>query len=419
MEPIDVTDAVREMAADTSAHAESELGASAAPCAAPKVNVGLFFDGTYNNALRSGLARTNVNRLFALYKDQRDDIRSASGTCLEEAFRRSYITGIGSETDGATRGLGGATGYGLDGVFDRLERGTNELRGHIDAVGGLDTVSMVNVDIFGFSRGAATARIFANALATANVPKLTIRFLGLFDTVGSFGMPGDDDQGYIARPRSLAGHAGAIISPSLYALLNQGELDLNIHGNTAKRVFQIGALDEFRSFFPLSSVSPGAQCTEVMCPGSHGDIGGSQFVRRQTETYTAQDRRGLMRSLGPGWFDAAQPASFWTDRRGNERVASYTRVVEPGLIFASLKAMHAQGVEGQAALHELSGRSVGEDISVPEDLTPLATTLSSGANATPDQCRLARAKYVHRSWGGVGPDMMELDGTRDKYPNQP
>ena len=45
------------------------------------------------------------------------------------------------------------------------------------------------VDVIGFSRGAALAVSFANELA-GKLPRVSIRFMGLWDVVGQFGAPG-------------------------------------------------------------------------------------------------------------------------------------------------------------------------------------------------------------------------------------
>ena len=45
------------------------------------------------------------------------------------------------------------------------------------------------IDVIGFSRGAALAISFANEVAR-KLPTLRIRFLGVWDIVGEFGVPG-------------------------------------------------------------------------------------------------------------------------------------------------------------------------------------------------------------------------------------
>jgi RHS repeat-associated protein len=109
----------------------------------------------------------------------------------------------------------------------------------------------VNIDIVGFSRGAAMARDFANRIATrlkANKYKNTgacvqLRFMGLWDTVAQFGVNGvDNSEWSLAIPEE------------------------------AKNVFQAVALNEHRYAFPGEAIGRGTQRGFI---GSHADIGGS------------------------------------------------------------------------------------------------------------------------------------------------
>lgn len=124
------------------------------------------------------------------------------------------------------------------------------------------------IDVIGFSRGAALARDFVNYInEQGGVPRTTkngkeivcpvkIRFLGLFDTVASFGIPGNG--------------------------INLG-YDLSIPGNV-EHVRHAIAQDEYRGMFPLSPVldpdGTGVDPRIVERPfrGSHSDIGGGYDV---------------------------------------------------------------------------------------------------------------------------------------------
>ncbi len=195
---------------------------------------GYFFDGTGNNR-KSG---TNVLILHDAYDAE-----------------RYYFQGVGSVT--GTRILGGLTGFG----------GRNRLN---DAYGRfLRSVESGDryVDIVGFSRGAALAREFANMLDERgydpafggdfsykiNASKNTnpgdceflIRFVGLFDTVGSFGAPGN--------------HVNIGIRMDLPA--------------TVLRAAQAIAMDEKRLLFPLTPLGMRDGFHEQGFPGDHSDIG--------------------------------------------------------------------------------------------------------------------------------------------------
>jgi RHS repeat-associated protein len=109
----------------------------------------------------------------------------------------------------------------------------------------------VNIDIVGFSRGAAMARDFVNRVATRlktdkyknSGACVQIRFLGLWDTVAQFGVNGvDNTEWKLAIPAE------------------------------ARNVFQAVALNEHRYAFPGEAIGSGTQRGFI---GSHADIGGS------------------------------------------------------------------------------------------------------------------------------------------------
>ena len=75
---------------------------------------------------------------------------------------------------------GGLFGLGARSRVDRALARLGENRGRGDA----------EVDIVGFSRGSAIELHFASMIQRAYSADQPIRFLGLFDVVGSFGIPG-------------------------------------------------------------------------------------------------------------------------------------------------------------------------------------------------------------------------------------
>jgi len=157
------------------------------------------------------------------------------------------------------------------------------------------------IDVVGFSRGAALALDFVNEIAKGKA-KLedgtipTVRFLGLFDCVPSFGIP---------------------ISP-----LNIG-WDLGLPANV-KRCFHALALDERRGNFHLHrpkvlGVAQAGRLTEVWFRGVHSDVGGSGTKE--------QPPRGLA-SIALNWmFVNAQACGVQLD---------------PALVTSNRAAAHAE-----------------------------------------------------------------------------
>ena len=182
---------------------------------------------------------TNVARFFFAYRP--------SDVHLPMDDRHNhYQRGVGSA--GLLRKvLGGITGFGGR-TFVR--RALQKLEDNIERD---DT----DIDVVGFSRGAALALDFVNEIAKGKV-KLrdggipTVRFLGLWDCVPSFGIP---------------------ISP-----LNIG-WDLDLPANVRRGCHAL-ALDERRGNFSLHrpkvlGEGGSGRLTEVWFRGVHSDVGGN------------------------------------------------------------------------------------------------------------------------------------------------
>lgn len=231
----------------------------------PPLRFGAFFDGTGNDDHPKNKDEwSNVKKLSDLY---RDNVESKGPD-----FDHGYIRGVGSEGDNVfSKLLGGAGGYGTEerikGMVFLLEQAIAKYKKEYDL-----TPRIIQLDIFGFSRGAASARHFMNVIKqgfygfedeTLNrkvkPEHFVISFAGLFDTVGSFGIAGDNsDWGY------------------------------NFHVNedwVAGSVYHFIALNEYRENFDLQTlfIEQNRQFPEDLIktkmhelgfPGCHSDIGG-------------------------------------------------------------------------------------------------------------------------------------------------
>ncbi|MFC1602943.1 T6SS phospholipase effector Tle1-like catalytic domain-containing protein [Pseudomonadota bacterium] len=195
------------------------------------------FDGTMNEDKQADNEDTNVIKF-------KDAYINAYGS--DKCF---YVSGVGTRYSvfGAVAGsVGGAGGQArIDEAFDALQ--DNFHKG--------DEV----IDIIGFSRGSALALEFANQInerKVAGQKSPSIRFVGLWDTVASFGLPGNNiNLSYtLTLPRNV------------------------------KRCYHALSLDERRLTFPLTRVDADAYSTtndeddqivrEVWFRGFHSDVGG-------------------------------------------------------------------------------------------------------------------------------------------------
>src|SRR5258707_7750526 len=190
------------------------------------------FDGTWNS-------------------DKPDTANDTNVVWFRDAYTgpKRYWTGVGTRFGVVGKLAGGITGAG---GHERIEEGLKELAANF-AKG--DTV----VDVVGFSRGAAIAVDFANEVAKqTGLPgpsPAAVRFLGIWDVVGSFDLPGDDiDIGF----------------------------DFKTPPSTAHCVHCM-ALDERRLFFPLTRLSGSrgddqGRALEVWFRGVHSDVGGGDVA---------------------------------------------------------------------------------------------------------------------------------------------
>lgn len=273
------------------------------------LRVGVFFDGTGNNASNSAAGLqcraaalqigeqeaqaiyqrcqayqldpdssyandvSNIWRLLNLY---REDAKAVSVDDGFKAYLPVYVTGIGTATGEKDTLLPGqAFGRGATGVLAKVDEGFASLEEVLDRFTKENSeaaLSSLELDIFGFSRGAAAARHFAKQILQRKQGPLaqllrsgkvrlsagfawsssvTINFIGLFDTVAAIG--GWDDWGNPADA-------------------NNGDVDLYLPPDCARHVVHLVARDERRRNFALNRVA--APHWEISLPGVHSDLGG-------------------------------------------------------------------------------------------------------------------------------------------------
>lgn len=192
------------------------------------------FNGTWNSEKTDDVAtpehESDLNTNVVQFRDAYDG----------DLF---YLNGVGTRVGFVGKVFGGAFGVGglhrLDEAIDYLEK--------------REAAGDKTIDIVGFSRGAALALAFANRVAKhakKTGRTFPIRFLGLFDVVGSFGIPFN-------------------LGPIKFQEYNLG-YELNLPENV-EYCFHAMALDERRQTFRVTRVK---RATEVWFRGAHSDIGG-------------------------------------------------------------------------------------------------------------------------------------------------
>tara|TARA_B100000959_G_scaffold145555_1_gene152859 strand:+ start:2096 stop:3253 length:1158 start_codon:yes stop_codon:yes gene_type:complete len=241
-------------------------------------NLLIFMDGTWNdeNGRHNDGAVTNIYKLFSslsgrLQADQIPHVRSTSKNL------GLYFRGIGNDEDNVK-----AAGY-YQGAFGAGEK---NIRDHAYA----SICKYYNpgdrICIFGFSRGVASARLLASKLHKHGLPeeitlhyremknkssgskewqfskysareenteKVDVSFLGIFDTVGAFGIPFN-------------------IGPLNFQKINLFR-DLSLAPNVKQGVHLV-AIDESRKAFVPTLTNFSKRVEEVWFAGVHADIGG-------------------------------------------------------------------------------------------------------------------------------------------------
>jgi hypothetical protein len=207
------------------------------------------FDGTWNKEDTDSDEldeNTNVYNFLRFYAPGDPETREKLG---------EYAAGVGTRFGRAGRIVGGFFGAG---GRDRVREMVDSFRSNWSR----NKTEDRTVDVIGFSRGAALALHFCNKLAKGvkldggETVKPEIRFLGLWDTVPSFGLPG--------------------------VLLRETN-DINIGWDldvpkSVQNCFHAMALDERRGAFNVHRLDPehddAPRIQEWWFRGVHSDVGG-------------------------------------------------------------------------------------------------------------------------------------------------
>jgi len=181
----------------------------------------IYLDGTWN------LPKDKSN-VYSFFKKYGGEYFSGPGT-----------TALIGDTPFISKWLGGVFGFGTQAIVDRAYK-------HIR-----QTQPNQPLNIFGFSRGAAAARMLAAKVGKAGGD---INFLGCWDTVGAFGIPVD-------------------IWPFKFQSINLFH-DMHVHINV-KHAAHAFALDEHRPAFVGTPMEIREGITMEGFNGDHWHVGSS------------------------------------------------------------------------------------------------------------------------------------------------
>jgi len=297
-----------------------------------------FFDGTGNNLVADeGLSKhSNVAKLFRAHAAD-DPVIGTYAIYMPGVG--TYFPAIGDD-GGSKLGLGTGS-MGEERLDYALKKFDSYLAPHLGRAQASRSAAIVeiNMAMFGFSRGAALARAFLNLVLKERCIKkgnkwvlssgkwpVRFRFMGLFDTVASVGLPmssnttsklgvafssvkymiSDRLQNYRkTRPEALAfaegAKPGADPAPGKYDGHASwgGRLAID---HAVEEVRHFIAAHETRNSFPVDSISilrsgiitKPEHFYETVYPGVHSDVGGSYAPGEGARSDLNAEKLGLI-----------------------------------------------------------------------------------------------------------------------------
>ena len=394
-----------------------------------------FYDQVPNSSYGNELS--NVALLYRLYDDHSDTLVEES---TKEASIPVYIDGIGTTSGSDDSAWSMGTGKGGTGVVVRVSESPILIMEKLQELTSNNPqllIEKIEFDIFGFSRGAAAARHFANEVLKPaggvladqlnhSLPALApgfdwatharINFIGLFDTVAA-----------IADP--LRGNL------SVSGSRNPG-VNLHLPPGCARKVVHLTAADEHRHNFSLNRVH--ASHEELALPGVHSNLGGGyptvvherlligrpRLCRAAYYSMDNIDRAKLeqsrewrareteeqeLRARGlPGQGEllresiGLRPASGNGYRQAKDMllILGLERVVRGELSRVALRVMHMKAIAHNASLKPIPDTQA---FAIPSDLRPIADKVigsaMSGRSAELSEAekRFLHGCYIHSS----------------------
>ncbi|MEJ5057280.1 MULTISPECIES: type VI secretion system tip protein TssI/VgrG [unclassified Pseudomonas] len=391
-------------------------------------------DNSYGNDV------SNIVRLYELYPDHSSKPMPESA---EKAFLRVYIEGIGTRGNGEDSLYSQATGLGETGVGARVEQSPAAILKQIRLLqeGNPEVViEKIEFDIFGFSRGAAAARHFANEvlkgehsiLAKALPPgspilprrfewrltsEVAINFIGLFDTVAS-----------IANPWRFDFTGANSRNPGINLTLPEG---------CANKVVHLVARDEVRENFALNSLGE----LDLVLPGVHSDLGGGYLPRAKEKLLLGKPITSEIRSsTEPTVSDAFRKAEkevlewynkgvtgfnvtgtevgvtlwerpvphtgHWSKSTSEPQKTVFAAAAIERIVHGELSLVYLRIMRELAVRHDVPFKLIPDvpALRLPDDLVPIHRKLQAYAlgeslvmGLTSEETILLRTRYIHLS----------------------
>lgn len=311
------------------------------------LTIGVFFDGTGNNALNSSIldqceselesddkefdkyeskimtgcsvdksiltnrsyqnGYTNVYKLFELHPDERQVKQMNTPNQAVKLNIKIYVQGIGTQQGKSDDLIGFGSGRGETGVIAKTKEALEKFQLILNEI--LENnpntkIQSLRFNVFGFSRGAAAARYFSNLVADnvklgdKNPYYQMIKPIlkdwkhplwisnGKQNTYGHVNFLGifDTVAGIVTLANGVSAHNS-----------DTGGVNIALNHHSAKHCVHLEALHEYRHNFSLNIIPNLPNFYRIPIPGAHSDIGGGY----RTKSVDGKDQLEQLRITAP------------------------------------------------------------------------------------------------------------------------
>ncbi len=329
------------------------------------VTVGVFFDGTLNNrrnvqarleyekkqagrSYNKKLANT-YDTWYTFKKSGSYDNDFSNVSRMEPAYEKFeeeaniqlslYVEGIGTEDLEDDSGWGAGTGKGITGVKGKVKKGCKKIV-ELLSKNGVAKINRLQIDVYGFSRGAAAARNFIYEINQKKGDPKEVHDGGIYQYLGDTykedgGVLGEElaEKGITTRLKTVVRFAGLYDTVASFGLVHFNDTK-QLHLDAVSKAgftFQLAAADEHRANFRLTNIASAGKGKEKFLPGVHSDIGGGYTDKTDEEVtldYAVYTLRALeeqrLKLIELGWYLPGEITidEFWWTLEGKRKQLS-------------------------------------------------------------------------------------------------
>jgi len=268
-------------------------------------NLVLLLDGTGNNSIQPGNANSFTVPSILVQEESTNIARMWELLEKSDQQQLIYQRGVGTDNDWGDK-IDGWFGLQVD---DKVDEALSAIQ--------QNAKTGDRLFVFGFSRGAATARLVAQKLQSSSFARenrIEVPFMGIFDTVASMGLPGlaMSDKSYLGYRKEFHDRIDVLAIPSI-----------------VRNVVHLVAMHEDRSVFaPTYAIATNPRETkvkEVWMGGNHADIGGGWKDEKERDQQYRRRMIALWYMLIEASSHGMIPIKDWADHKDVQVDKSWQR----------------------------------------------------------------------------------------------